>query len=420
MSPDSKATGQARPSTAAANRLNSSQLPNTMNSRRTFLALAGIAALPTQAPARSTPPPAARRVLQVGPTRAITTLAAAARMARDGDSIEVDSGTYVGDVALWKQDGLVLRAVGGRVRLLADGMAAERKGTWVVRGGEVTVEGFDFEGSRVPDRNGAGIRFDQGRLTVRDCRFLRNEVGLQTSNDPRAELTVERCEFAYNKRPDGHNHQLYAGGIRSLMVTGCYFHHGFVGHLLKSRAAVNHVLYNRLTDETGGTASYELEFSNGGVAYVIGNVIQQSATTENPNLIRYGAEGYKWPVNRLFLSHNTLVDNKPRNGIFLRVKPGEVDIVAINNLLVGSGSLQDAGRGDYRNNLNVEWDPFVQASRDDYRLRPGASVLGSAVDAGSAGGESLVPTHEYVHPRNLRPLAGPPRHPGAFQTLGGA
>ena len=103
-------------------------------------------------------------------------------------------------------------------------------------------------------------------------------------------------------------------------MTGSYFHHAKVGHLLKSRAGRNLIFYNRLTDEIGGTASYELEFPNGGVAYVMGNLIQQSSTTENPNIISFGAEGFRSQSNLLYLVNNTLVDMRPQGGQFLRVR----------------------------------------------------------------------------------------------------
>ena len=44
-----------------------------------------------------------QQVLQVGPQREIKTLAAAASLAQAGSTIEVDSGEYVGDVAVWTQ-----------------------------------------------------------------------------------------------------------------------------------------------------------------------------------------------------------------------------------------------------------------------------------------------------------------------------
>jgi len=59
--------------------------------------------------------------MQVGPNRTIKTIADAARKAVAGALIEVDAGDYVSDVTVWQQDDLTLHAMGGRVRLLAQG-----------------------------------------------------------------------------------------------------------------------------------------------------------------------------------------------------------------------------------------------------------------------------------------------------------
>jgi hypothetical protein len=252
-------------------------------------------------------------------------------LAGAGSTIDVDAGDYVADVAVWQQDDITIRAVGGRVRLLAQGAAAESKGIWVVRAKRMRVEGFDFEGAAVPSRNGAGIRLETGALLVRDCRFRYNEMGLLTNNDLDTVLEVDNCEFAYNQRPDGHNHNLYAGSIARLTVINSYFHHGHIGHLLKSRAALNHIITSRLIDGADGTASYELEFPNGGMAFVVGNTIAQSTLTENRHLISYGAEGYKWPHNTLYLANNTLVNPLP-HGVFLHVAPGADAVIDIDNV----------------------------------------------------------------------------------------
>lgn len=310
-----------------------------------------------------------------------------------------------------------MRAIGGRVRLTADGLSAEGKGIWVVRGERMTVEGFDFSGAQVPDKNGAGIRLEKGHLVVRNCKFTNNQNGILTNDNPQAELEILNSEFGYNGYGDGQSHNLYVGQIAHLTVIGNYFHHAKVGHLLKSRAAVNDIRYNRLTDEPGGHASYELEFASGGVARVVGNIIQQGSQTENPHLISYGVEGYKWPKNELHLINNTLVDNRPQGGIFLRIKPGEVTVKAVNNLLVGKGKLDSAGPGNYRNNFTVDWDEFELAAREDYRLKRQSKLLGRAEDAGMADGQSLMPDSEYRHPREVTRLKGPARHPGALQSL---
>lgn len=358
-----------------------------------------------------------RQVIRVGAERPVKTIAEAARIAKNGDTVEVDAGDYIGDVAVWSQSNLALRAIGGRARLIANGEAVEGKGIWVIRGNEVSVEGFEFSGATVPDHNGAGIRFEKGSLTIRDCAFLDNENGILTSNNPELVLTIENSEFALNGYGDGYTHNLYVGAIASLSVTGSYFHHARVGHLLKSRAAVNHIYYNRLTDEAGGKASYELEFPSGGVAYVIGNIIQQSVGTENPHMVSFGAENYKWPRNELYLVNNTLVDNSPQGGVFLHIKPGDVKVKVVNNLLAGRGKLDTAGPGQYQNNFKVDRREFVLADGEDYRLKQNSRLLGRAVDAGSANGLSLMPDREYRHPRMTAQLHGLPRHPGALQSL---
>jgi hypothetical protein len=58
-----------------------------------------------------------QRVLHVGPTRAIKTIADVARLAMAGRTIEVDSGDDAADVAVWEHDGVTVRAVSGQVRL---------------------------------------------------------------------------------------------------------------------------------------------------------------------------------------------------------------------------------------------------------------------------------------------------------------
>ncbi|MFG6468156.1 hypothetical protein [Roseateles sp. BYS87W] len=365
--------------------------------------------------------PRPRPVLAVGPTRAVKTLAAAARQAQPGTVVAVDAGDYVADVAVWPQADLTLRAVGGRVRLLAAGAHAQGKGLFVMRGARQRIEGFDFIGCTVPDRNGAGVRLEAGSLTLVDCGFRDNENGVLTANDASIELDVVDCDFGPIAPREGKTHNLYVGAIARLAVSGSYFHHGLHGHLLKSRAALNHILYNRLTDEIGGRASYELEFPNGGVAVVMGNLIGQSSTSENPHLISFGAEGATWAQQALYLVHNTLVDALPSGGIWLRVAPPQTEVVLANNLCVGTPKLAAEGHWTRRGNQSADWSEFVRAARDDYRLRPDSALRGQAQPLGdgqrTGGGLALSPTREYRHPRGTvaLPAAGA-RSPGAFQA----
>lgn len=364
----------------------------------------------------------AQAPLRVGPGQEIKTLAEATERARDGDVLEVQAGDYLHDVATWNQNGLTLRAVGGRVRMIAEGASAQGKGIFVTRGERMRIEGFDFLGCRVPDQNGAGIRLEKGSLFLKNCRFRDNENGVLTSNDPAVRLEAEDCEFGPIVRHEGQNHNIYVGAIAYFRAQGCYSHHGQAGHLMKSRAAVNHIFYNRLTDELGGHASYELEFPNGGLAVVIGNVIQQSATTENPHIISYGVEGYRWPRNGLFLINNTIIDQR-QSGIWLRASPlkeGVMPEVKLrNNLLlgnpyVGEGSLWPQWAAE-QGNYVVDAKAFVNAAGLDFALKPGSSLRGKAVDPGRVDELSLRQMRQFQAPLGSVELRGTARNPGAAQ-----
>ena len=80
--------------------------------------------------------------MRVGPDHLYQTPSQAAKVAGDGDVIEIEAGVYTGDVAVWVQDNLILRGVGGRPHLKAFGNAAEGKAIWVIKGNDTTIEKF--------------------------------------------------------------------------------------------------------------------------------------------------------------------------------------------------------------------------------------------------------------------------------------
>jgi hypothetical protein len=356
--------------------------------------------------------------IRVGKEYPVKTITAAASLARDGDTIEIAAGDYIGDTAVWTQTNLKIRGINGRPRLIANGQAAEGKGIWVIRGGDVVVENIEFTGARVPHRNGAGIRMERGQLKVRRCVFTDNENGMLVGNDPFTILEIEDSEFGDNGAGDGQSHNLYVGTIQRFTVQGSYFHHARVGHLLKSRARENFIYYNRLTDEPGGRASYELEFPIGGLAVVVGNLIEQGEKTENPTIISFGAERYEWPRNDLYLSHNTVVNDRVEGGAFVVAFPGSAHVKVQNNILVGKGKLDIKTSAEIGQNWRVEPSEFVRPQGFDFRLRADARIVGAANDPGDAIEDSFRPTREYTYPVGTVVFPSTSSlNPGAFQNV---
>ncbi len=371
-------------------------------------------------PALRTEQPAKPATLIVGPQERIRTITEAARLARDGDVIEIRPGEYRGQPAVWTQDNLIIRASGIRPTLLADGKHAEGKALWVVRGGSVRIENIEFRGVRVRDGNGAGIRFERGQLVIHRCAFIDNETGILTGNSPELTLEISDSEFASAAR---HNvdlhHLLYVGAIGRFVLTGSRFENGYRGHLVKSRARENDVRYNLLADGPGGRASYELEFPNGGIAFVIGNVIEQSADTDNPVMIAYGSEGQRWPDNALYLAHNTLINDR-HAGTFLRLATekfsGTIESWILNNLTVGNGDLFRPPSGRFEGNLVAEKRDLLEYAGLPLRLKADSPLRGQVRIPGIARDVDLLPTAEFAYPAGKRPVV-PGRNlaPGAFQ-----
>ena len=373
------------------------------------------------APAPAAPEPAAAgRVLRVGPGEAIATVTDAARQARNGDVIEIQPGEYRHQPAVWTQDRLTIRGSGARPVMRADGASAEGKAIWVVRGGRISIENVEFRGARVADGNGAGIRFERGDLSVRNCVFMDNEMGILTANAPELSLSVEDSVFGQAPKHAGLlHHLLYVGAIGKFTLVGSRFEQGFKGHLVKSRARESHILYNRLVDGPQGQASYELEFPNGGIAYVIGNVIGQSETTDNQAIVAYGAEGQRWPDNALYLSHNTLVNDSP-NGTFLKVwnerLPAQTEVWAINNLTMGYGTFTSSGQGRFEGNQEVARTALVNDGGLPLRLTAQSPLRGSVRLPGSVHGVDLLPKAEFTAPVGTKAIpATATVSPGAFQ-----
>jgi hypothetical protein len=286
------------------------------------------------------------RTHRVGPGERFRTLQDAVNAAGSGDLIEVNAGEYHGDVAVVSLARLTIRGLGSGAVFHADGRHAEGKAMLVIRG-DVLIENLEFRGARVPAGNGAGIRFERGRLELRRCRFLDNEMGLLSAGRPEMELAVHNCVFGDAPRHDSGmlHHLLYVGAIGQCVVMHSRFFNGWRGHLLKSRARINRILFNQLIDGPEGEASYKLEFLEGGDNLVQGNRIEQSARSQNPAMLSMGAEAQGRYPGRLVLRDNLFVnhgaDSAEKPARFVHLWPenlaGSMEVLAEGNTFEGPG-----------------------------------------------------------------------------------
>ena len=294
--------------------------------------------------------------------------------------------------------------------------SANEKGVWVVDGAGNTIENIELSGAISSSANGAGIRVEAQNLTLRNVYFHDNQDGLLTSTDLGGSLLIEYSEFAFNGDGSGQTHNMYINEVDRFTLQYSYSHDAIIGHLVKTRALESFILYNRLTGEAG-SESYEIDVSNGGPAYVIGNIIEQAANTDNNIFISYGIEGI--PADRVSLLdvvNNTLVNDYP-SCVLLNIPAGAAPALFQNNLLPDCQiQVMPAAGARFINNVVIPQSVFVDPAAYDYRPLPGSTaVAAGTAPAPDPSGQSLSAVFEYVHPCSAQVRPASKIDVGAYQ-----
>lgn len=398
------------------------------------------------------PSKASRRgamVLKVGPGQKYDIPSKAAKAARDGDTVEIAAGIYVGDVAEWYADNLTIRGVGGRAHMNAKGKSLGGKATWVIVGDNAVVENVEFSNSRVADRNGAGIRLEGRSLTVRNGYFHNNQMGILTGSKEGSDIVIEGSEFARNivdyKKTGSLGHNIYVGRVRSFTLRNSYVHGAAWGHNIKTRAAETRLLYNRIVDGRDGASSYLVDIANGGRAWLVGNVIQQGKNADNWAIVSFGAER-RAASDQLALINNTIVNDRG-NGIFLQNR-SPASAILINNIFAGPGmpvkgsaklrnnlivksvsagivgSLIGSAKagpasGDLAGNFTARSAAFVDPGKMNYALTEKSPARNIGAEPGLVNGWPARPAAHYLHPRRQGPRPNDGKIDiGAFEYAG--
>jgi hypothetical protein len=356
---------------------------------------------------------ASAKVIQVGPTRALTRVSYGVAAASDGDIIEIDSGTYITSEGwAWvDKNNLTLRGV-GPTRPVMDSWhgAMHEMGIFVVLGNNTTFENLELKDCRLTPAegaNGTGIRIVGAGLTVRNCYIHDCDDGIMGGANANSDILVENCEFDHcgyvnivTDEPDpqysGYSHNLYIGNVRSFTIRYTWTHNAVWGHDIKTRAKLNYILYNRITDENG-SASYEVNVPNAGTTYIIGNLIQQGPYSENSTIIDYASEGASNPDKHLYVVNNTIINDLGR-GTFVRNYTSTAALLQ-NNIFQGAGTIL-SGAGTQVANLAPPANAYIRdAAGFDYHLTAQSTAAMNAGAAPGVGvdGFAMTPASQYVH-----------------------
>jgi len=238
---------------------------------------------------------------------AFFTLQEAVRAIGDGQgTIRISPGRYEECIT---QDGGAIRYEAEQPgTVIFDTVTCEGKAAFVLRGRSAHVEGIVFQNMQVPDRNGSGIRVEQGALTVRETMFRNSESGILSALDHDGPIRVERSTFSGLGRCDDDvdcAHSIYVNGSGPVSIANVRFERGRGGHYVKSRSPRIEVIDSSFDDSQGSSTNYMIDLPVGASGTIARNMFVQGPNKENHSaLIAVAGEGHEHDTRSLVIAGN--------------------------------------------------------------------------------------------------------------------
>ncbi len=224
-------------------------------------------------------------------------------------TIEIAPGTYRECAVQTAGSVSYVSPTAGKV--IFSGVTCEGKAALVLRGRSASVSGIAFRDMAVPDFNGAGIRLEQGNLSVSQSWFADSQQGILTGNDANGRISIDKVTFSGLGTCEGEGgcaHSIYIGDYGALQITRSRFEKGRGGHYVKARAAQVEISASSFDDSAGRGTNYMIDLPAGSAGTIIGNWFVQGQDKENYSaFVAIGAE------EQLHLSHGLRIrDNDAR------------------------------------------------------------------------------------------------------------
>ena len=253
-------------------------------------------------------------------------------------SIAVSSGLHPDCAVQTAGDITYLASEPGKA--VFDGVTCEGKAALVLRGRAASISGIVFQNMQVPDFNGAGIRLEQGNLTVAQSWFRDSQQGILTGEDADGRIVIDKSTFTRLGTCEGAGgcaHSIYIGDYGHLRVTRSRFEQGRGGHYVKARATRVDIASSSFDDTGGRQTNYMIDLPAGSVGQITNNWFVQGTSKENYSaLIAVGAEDRRHTSNGLQIAGNDArLAPKANNTVFVADWSG--DQIALGENAIGQG-----------------------------------------------------------------------------------
>jgi hypothetical protein len=368
-------------------------------------------------------------ILDVNTGQQFASISDAINGSNEGDTINISAGTYVEDFPKIFHS-LVLQGIGGLAHLVTPGQPTNGQAILVQDANSLTLNHIELSGASVPDRNGAGVRFESGKtLTITDSWIHDNQNGVLAGAIAGAVVTINRTEVNNNGDGSGSTHGIYIGIVGSLLVENSYFHDNIVGHDIKSRANITTIEGNRIQSEAG-SESYQIDLPNGGAATIKGNILEKGPNAQNPSMIHYGGEvaaviepaklevddnivifqgGSRFIFNESLTAAGTVVLPNLLNNSFFGINTSQLSndpLAALGNLFAAAAASLDTSQpfdvSCFREGTSI-LTRYVSRRVEDLKVGDEVITLDGIKPITWIGRRSISAAH-HPHPRKVLPV----------------
>jgi len=252
---------------------------------------------------------------------------------RPGQTVSLPPGVYKEAAAITASD-VTIKAHGVRLEKAAFG----GKAAVVVSADNVTIEGLECSGIRVPDANGACIRLEGSNLTLRKVFFHDSQSGLLSWNKDSGTVLIEDSRFERL----GRAHGVYIGrGPTHLIIRRSSFFSSMAeGHEIKSRAART-TIEESVVASLDGVDSRLIDLPEGGENLIRRNVLEEGPNSSNQDVIGVGLETANIHPGRTTIEDNVIIMERRGMNVLLNERHVPASIVRRNKVIGGTRTAGD-------------------------------------------------------------------------------
>ena len=234
-------------------------------------------------------------ILTVGAGGQYGTLAAALTAATDGDTIQVQAGTYLNDTATVSHK-VIIEGIGGLAQFI-DTAPVTTGAAHFVTTTDVTFQNIEIFGA-----NTAAILATAGNLTVDNSDIHNNGAGIVATSGATS-VGIFDTEIAANTAGD-----VATAQISTLTLGNDYLHGATAGPEIQS-SAINTTLTGDRVVQSSGTSGAPVQLPNGGAVTITGSAIEEGAAGVTAPVVQIGGGATTYAGSTATLTNNTLISD---------------------------------------------------------------------------------------------------------------